>query len=190
MKGCQLLAKKPMRRWVKRLPTLLTIGLALGITGLTVGSAATTTTENVYFTWARRVGSTDYDEGKSIFVDELGNVYTTGFFMGTVDFDPGPGTYNLTSTRGTDIFVSKLDASGNFVWARRMGGIYSDIGESLLVDGLENVYITGSFMKTVDFDPGIDMYNLTSSGYSDIFISKLGRGNMVYLPLVMRNILP
>ena len=41
-------------------------------------------------------------------------VLTTGAFRDTADFDPGSGTYNLISSGGNDIFVSKLDSFGNF----------------------------------------------------------------------------
>src|SRR5438552_13354363 len=43
-------------------------------------------------------------------------------FYDTADFDPGPGTYNLTSAGSSDIFISKLDSAGNFTWAKRLGG--------------------------------------------------------------------
>jgi len=58
-----------------------------------------------------------FEEGYSVAVDSSGNVYTTGYFEGTVDFDPGAGTTNLTSNGNYDVFVSKLDSSGNLVWA-------------------------------------------------------------------------
>ena len=126
------------------------------------------------FVWAVRMGGTGNDVGFSVAVDGSGNVYTTGFFVGTVDFDPGTGTTNLTSAGGGDIFVSKLNTSGSFVWAVRMGGTVDDIGNSVAVDGSGNVYTTGTFRGTVDFDPGTGTTNLTSAGSDDIFLSKLG----------------
>lgn len=136
------------------------------------------------FLWAKQMGGANsVDVGNSIALDVLGNIYTTGFFTGTADFDPGAGTVNLTS--GTigyhDVFISKLDSSGNFVWVKQMGEPYSDIGYSNKVDASGNVYSTGLFLGTMDFDPGIGVSNLTSSGTSDIFISKLdAAGNFVW----------
>jgi hypothetical protein len=60
------------------------------------------------FVWAKQMGGTNWDKGYGIAVDAAGNVYTTGFFQGTADFDPGPGTFYLTSAGNADIFVSKL----------------------------------------------------------------------------------
>ncbi|HDP76053.1 MAG TPA: T9SS type A sorting domain-containing protein [Bacteroidales bacterium] len=133
------------------------------------------------FVWAKRMGGTDWDEGRSIAIDDSGNVYTTGYFRGTADFDPGEGTYTLTSAGGRDIFVSKLDAAGNFLWARRMGGTYDDYGRSIAIDASGNVYTTGYFLGTADFDPGEGTYTLTSAGGRDIFVSKLdAAGNFVW----------
>lgn len=60
------------------------------------------------------MGGPSFAHGNSISVDASGNVYTTGYFAGTVNFDPGSGTFNLTAAGNQDIFISKLDASGNF----------------------------------------------------------------------------
>ena len=120
------------------------------------------------------VSSDDYDEGTAVALDSLDNVYITGFFSRMADFDPGPGTHNLMSNGYQDIFVSKLDSSGNFMWATQFGGDYSrGFGFDIAVDGLGNVYTVGGFRGTVDFDPGSGTYNLTSVGDSDIFVSKL-----------------
>ena len=133
------------------------------------------------FVWAKKMGGTGSDEGSYMVIDNNGNVYSTGQFSGVCDFDPGPGTYNLTSFGEVDCFVSKLDASGNFVWATHMGGPGSAGGKSITVDNNENVYSAGIFSDTCDFDPGNGIYNLTSSGFHDIFVSKLdAAGNFVW----------
>lgn len=125
------------------------------------------------FQWARSMGGPSDEIGNSIAVDSSGNVYTTGYFRGTIDFDPGPGTTNLTSAGSQDIFISKLDAAGNLIWAKSMGGISADWSNSIAVDVYGNIYITGYFQGTADFDPGTGTSNLTSAGVYDIFILKL-----------------
>lgn len=129
--------------------------------------------ESGNFVWAKQFKSNVECEGHAIALDESGNIYTTGYFKGTTDFDPGAGTYNLTSAGAFDIFVSKLDESGNFVWASAMGGISNDYGYAIKVDAKGSVYTVGSFFETADFDPGPGIVNLTSAGATDIFISKL-----------------
>jgi hypothetical protein len=133
------------------------------------------------FVWAKSLSGTGYDFGLALAVDASGNVYTTGYFNGTVDFDPGESAYELTSAGGPDIFVSKLDSGGKFVWAKDMGGTSDDIGNGIAVDVAGNVYATGYFRETGDFDPGPDVFNLTSAGEYDIFICKLdGAGSLVW----------
>ena len=92
--------------------------------------------------------------GTSVATDGSGNVYTTGEFEDTVDFDPGTAVDNHTSNGNTDIYLSKLDSNGNSIWSRTWGGIGDDIGTSVAIDNFDNVYITGMFADTVDFDPG------------------------------------
>jgi hypothetical protein len=125
------------------------------------------------FVWAKSFGSIYADYGQSITVDPSGNVYTTGFFGGTADFDPGAGIYTLPGSPSLDVFVSKLNSSGNFVWAKQLGGNGDDIGNGIAVDASGNIYTTGSFSTTADFDPGSGISNMTSSGDKDIFVSKL-----------------
>jgi hypothetical protein len=133
--------------------------------------------------WANGIGGYADDRGSSCAVDAFGNVYTTGYFRSTVDFDPGSGTFYLTSagSASSDIFVTKISATGNLIWAKHMGGTGNDYSYSIAVDTGGNVYTTGIFSGTADFDPGPSQYNLTPDYGSGAFISKLNsNGNFVW----------
>jgi hypothetical protein len=118
--------------------------------------------------WARTWGGTGYDYG--VATDDSGNIYVTGYFWGTVDFDPSSGDPH-TSNGSYDVFLSKFDSSGNFEWARTWGGSDMDRGMGVAADGSGNVYITGDFWSIVDFDPGGGNPH-TSNGVNDVFLSK------------------
>lgn len=138
------------------------------------------------FNWAKEMTSAGIQMGQSnsIAVDENGNVFTTGYFYGTIDFDPGPGIFNLstpTGNGGNQVFISKLDSSGNFMWAKQFTGSNYSFALSIANDANGNVYTTGYFGNTVDFDPGPGIFNITSVGSEDVFICKLNSaGNFVW----------
>ena len=138
--------------------------------------------------WAKQQGGTGDDSCNSIAVDNTGNVYSTGAFSGTADFDPGPGVFNLTSAGLDDIFISKLDTSGNLVWAKRIGGVGSDLGFSIAITPTGEVVLTGWFSSTADFDPGAAVVNITSAGDNDVFIAKFDTvGNYVWAKKIGSN---
>lgn len=122
--------------------------------------------------WAVQLGGGPVAFPNDVTVDAAGVVYTVGSFQGTADFDPGSGTFNLTSAGNSDAFISKLDGNGKFVWAGRMGGSFQDGANGVVVDSSGSVYITGGFLGTADFDPGPGVLNLTSFG-ADAFVCKL-----------------
>ena len=133
------------------------------------------------FIWAKHFGGSLDDQSFAIKLDNTGNVFTTGYFQETVDFDPGTGVDSLTSFGAGDIFITKLDASGNYLWAKQIGGTDFDLGFSLDIDASGNVYTTGAFQNVVDFDPGTDSFNLTALNGFNAFISKLDvAGNFVW----------
>src|SRR5688500_17856208 len=73
-----------------------------------LGNRPVQAASSIAFGWAKKMGGSSHDRGESLAVDLNGNVYSTGNFSATVDFDPGAGTYNLTSAGQADAFVSKL----------------------------------------------------------------------------------
>ena len=138
------------------------------------------------FKWAGQAGQTSqsFVTGNAMAVDPSGNVYTTGFFNGTVDFDPGPGVFNLSAVINRDdrsIYISKLNTSGNFIWAKKIGEIgpadfvndYPPQYSSIALDAAGYVYTTGPFRRVVDFDPGLGVHNLAPFGDQDVFVTKM-----------------
>lgn len=164
-----------------KLKTIKKFVLGLSLCSLTVQNLTAQT-----FHWAKSMGGSNVDAAYDLAVDVAGNVYATGQFRGTADFDPGAGTLNFTAP-GTggwpDAYVTKMDISGNLVWAKQIGGTTIDQGTAVAVDATGNVYIAGDYNATVDFDPGAGVFNMTSGGggYQDCFILKLDpNGNFLW----------
>jgi hypothetical protein len=122
--------------------------------------------------WAQAWGAASNDEGLSVIVDSANGVYVCGTFKDTVDFDPGSGTENHSANGVFDVFLSKFDSNGNFQWVGTWGGILRESAEEVGVDSSNNVYVTGYFEDTVDFDPGGGSASRTSAGGPDAYISK------------------
>lgn len=138
--------------------------------------------QNPNFDWVKQIGDSSADNARAIARDASGNLFVAGIFARTVDFDPGPGVFNLTSALANEIFVLKLNAAGNFVWAVKTNGWKSNLEEmGMTCDAAGNVFVTGHFADSVDFDPGTTTFNLISNGGRDIFIWHLdASGNFVW----------
>jgi hypothetical protein len=126
------------------------------------------------FSWINQIGESENDQSTSIAKDENDNIYTVGTFSGTVDFNSGSRVFNLTSRGNRDIFISKINKNGNFIWAKRIGGpTFENIKDiSITKDGY--FYVTGSFSDSCDFDPSNNNFFLKTTGVTDydVFISK------------------
>jgi len=107
-----------------------------------------------------------------VITDNTGSIYTTGSFDGTVDFDPSPAVADFASFGGTDCYLSKLNAAGDYVWARTWGGSSNDDGRNLDMDSVGNILVTGYFQNTVDFDTGAGAEEHTADGATDGFVTK------------------
>lgn len=113
--------------------------------------------------------------GQGVATDASGNVYITGQFDGSVDFDPNhPGTDGLLTSKNnaSNSYVAKYTSDGVFLWAQRMGGDGTsgpaDLGKALAVDGSGNVYVVGSYSNNADFGS-----TTLTTAQGDGFITKL-----------------
>lgn len=129
--------------------------------------------------WLNEYSGKRRDLIHAITVDLDGNIYATGFFSSNLDFNPGGQPKTLISTKGEkgyyshDIFIIKLSEDGGLVWVKQFGGLESDSGQSITTDQENNIYVAGSYGKTVDFDAGKKEYYLTSKDQYDGFVQKM-----------------
>lgn len=124
------------------------------------------------FNWVKQIGDNGDDQGISLNAHVAGNLYVTGNFSGTVDFDPGSGQFNLQSEGSTDVFLLNLSTAGSFIWAKQLGGPLSDYSNHLTTTALGGIFLTGDYRSTVDFDPGPSAVRFTANGENDVFILK------------------
>lgn len=125
------------------------------------------------FSWGFGIGSSSGEEEVvEILVDNSNKVYITGYFRNTVDFDPGSSTNSLTSSGSEDNYVAQYDSAGNYQWAFKIGGGSSERGTQVASDGLGNIFVSGQYGGTVDFDPSASTANITSYSVRDVFVSK------------------
>ncbi len=133
--------------------------------------------QDVKFSWAKQMSGNKRSQGSAIIADSYGNVYSTGFFQGKVDFDPGPLVHNFTSKGYGDAYIQKLDASGHLKWIRQIGGIADDYASCIARDTLGNVYVGGQFSKTLYLDSANAAINLQapSGGMFILKFDSLGK---------------
>lgn len=129
--------------------------------------------------WAKSMeGGTNYSTAIVFTSYQNGSIFMLGYFTDTVDFDPGPGVFELITDEGTEsVYLTKLDVNGSFLWAKEISSEYTAIGKSLevITSGKgQGIYIAGSYLTSIDADPGGNMHLLTASDfYVDAFVLKL-----------------
>jgi hypothetical protein len=115
--------------------------------------------------WAWSAGGPLGDWVNSVAVDKAGATVFAGCFQGKARF----GDQSLTSAGKRDIFVAKLSATGDLLWARSFGGTGDDCANGIAVAPDGAVFVAGFFEGQV----GFGQLDLTSRGGADIFVAKL-----------------
>ncbi|EAY25760.1 RHS repeat-associated core domain-containing protein [Microscilla marina] len=129
--------------------------------------------------WAKKAGGNLDDYANNIDVDAAGNVYVTGFFKGTATFEhivvATPTPHNVLNS---NMFVAKYDTQGNLLWFNRSSDAHVAQGKGVKVDPSGNVFVSGWFYSTIDFNGAKQM---TSAGRSDPFLAKYdANGNFLW----------
>lgn len=116
--------------------------------------------------WAESFGSVSSDIGYGIAIDNLSNVYVTGYFQGELIFNNFP----YTSVGNRDVYVAKYNASGVPQWATVGGGSGNDFFNKIAVDGNDNVFVTGEFESNSFIIDGITLQNINNPPRRDILL--------------------
>ena len=108
-------------------------------------------------------------------------IYAVGYFRGSIDFDPTNGLALRFSNSGSDdAFIARYNQDGFYEMVWVWGGIGDETAETITIDNMGNIYVLGNFIYTVDFNPGSGIFQITSYGSSDIYLSKFD-SSMNYL---------
>jgi PKD repeat protein len=126
------------------------------------------------FDWVGKVGGINNDSFRSVAADADANIYTTGYYRNTADFDMGSATNNQTSAGSTDAFVYKVDTDRNFVYVKFFPGADLQEGHNIALDLSGNPVVSGHFRSETDFNPGVGVATyISSNNTSDVFLAKL-----------------
>lgn len=126
--------------------------------------------------WSKGFGGSDNDSGTSLTTDSIGNSFVTGTYASpTIIF----GTTTLTTNAGTNsVFLTKIDANGNVVWAKKVITTGNGSAKSVAIDKFGNSYLTGIFSSTM---VTIGTLTITGSG-QDCFVAKFDpNGNVLWV---------
>ncbi|MEZ5046437.1 MAG: T9SS type A sorting domain-containing protein [Chitinophagaceae bacterium] len=147
-----------------------------------VGISFNTYSQNVPgLQWSGKIGSSSSDNTTDITVDQNQNVIVVGRVQGYTDMDPGPGIQNAAAKGALDMYILKLDPSGNYIWSNKFTAGTNTYITGVTTDHHNNIYVTGYFNGTGDFDPGPGVLTFSASGTFDSFVSKFDEnGNLVW----------
>ena len=124
------------------------------------------------FLWVKGIGGTGYVNCSAVVIG--GNfIYMVGKYTNTIDFDPSANSSNLTSANGSfeAAFMAKYDLNGTHISSKSIDG-ETDLKFTSISFSNNQLLVSGNFSGAVDFDPSTNALNLSSNGFTDIFIAK------------------
>ncbi len=131
--------------------------------------------------WANVIPSQGWNYATDILIDKTNNVIISGHCSSLADFDPGPGTLILPQQACVAYsYIAKYNSSGNLIWAKSFGDQYASTPSDLAIDNNNNIYITGTFFNTLDFDPSANTAYLNSNGTGVYFAKYDANGNYIW----------
>ena len=131
------------------------------------------------YIWAKNIQG-GRNMARDINLDYQGNIFMTGGFVDTADFDMDSTSFILRGTPTHDVYIARYFADGSFSWAKNFGNLGYDFGKDCETDNYGNVVVMGRFEDTVDFDPSINVYNLVGSPQAVFFTKYDSSGNFIW----------
>ncbi len=130
--------------------------------------------------WVRAGGGKGGDYAYSVATDPNSNVYIIGFVGDPGgDFNRGGPDGVVTAPNG-NVFIAKYAAMGDFLWVKSRGGPSFDYGYGIASHPSGNLYLTGWFYNSMNFNPGGTGGSVSSTGAYDGFIVGLRQKCEVY----------
>jgi hypothetical protein len=124
------------------------------------------------YRFAKAIGGRNMEIASAMEVDGAGNIYLAGTFMDAPDFDPGVEAQNLVSLGGREIFFAKYSTTGTYIFANSIGGRADQNVTALKVDAAGNIFLTGNFSGSTDFNSGTDTTFIYGESQPACFIAK------------------
>ncbi len=103
-------------------------------------------------------------------ISDDGSIVVVGSFSGTIDFDPGPADFPLTSNYIANAYLAKYSATGDLIWAQSFGSTSGLTTTSdIVIDSTSNIYLAGYTSST---SLTIGSTTLTQSGSQSGILAK------------------
>ena len=157
--------------------------------GLSFGSGATLSGAGIFAVkydnagnviWTNSLSNNFESSGTAIDMDASGNLFISGWMMGTDTFNLGSGSTIYSGIGYRDAVIMKLNSSGVCQWVKQYGGPrptsgygdLSSIARLIKVSSTGNIYISGEFGNTINFG-GISLNRSNSLIQETAFLAKL-----------------